>query len=125
MEALRDSIREEGYRNPIILYATGRGNFLSFGGSRIHAGRAVGVETIPAIVNDYCGRFEDSPEITLENFTSFFTDKPKFYEITEEGADYHYAIERKRRQDYDPAGFAWAGLDADFIDTDFPWINEG
>jgi len=125
MEALRESIRKEGYRNPIIVYATDAGNFLAFGGSRIHAGRDVGVKSIPAIVNDYCGRFRKSPKVTLENFTSWFKDPPKFFEITDKGADYHYALERKRRAEYDPAGFAWADPDADFFDINFPWIKEG
>ena len=125
MEALCESILEEGYRNPIICYATDTGTYLSFGGSRIHCGRKVGMEWIPAIVNDYAERFTDCPEVTEENYAQFFTDIPRYFEITEEGADYHYALERKRRSEYDPAGFAWSGEDAEFIDIHFPWVNEG
>jgi hypothetical protein len=125
MEALRDSLREEGYRNPIVVYATDNGNHLAFGGSRVHCGRDVGLGCIPAIVNDYCGRFESSPEVTLENFTDWFTDKPQWFVIDEYGADYHYALERKRRMEYDPAGFDWAKEDAAFLAIDFPWIGEG
>jgi hypothetical protein len=124
MEALRDSLRKEGYRNPIVVYATDNGNHLAFGGSRVHAGRDVGLGCIPAIVNDYCGRFEEYPEVTEENFRTWFTDEPNWFVIDEEGADYHYALERKRRMEYDPKGFAWAEEDAVFIDIDFPWVNE-
>ena len=124
MEALRESLREEGYRNPIVVYATDSGNYISFGGSRVHAGRDVGLRFIPCIVNDYCGRFEDSPEVTLENYGDFFRDKPKHFVIDEFGADYHYALERKRRVEYDSAGFAWAEEDAAFLAVDFPWLDE-
>jgi hypothetical protein len=125
MEALRESLRKEGYRNPIVVYATDNGNHLAFGGSRVHAGRDVGLRCIPAIVNDYCGRFEEAPEVTEENFCDFFTDPPKFYTVDEYGADYHYALERKRRAEYDDAGFAWADEDSLFIDIDFPWVKAG
>jgi len=124
MEALRESLKQKGYRNPIVVYAGVGGDYLAFGGSRIHAGRDVGLTTIPAIVNDYCGRYDDCPEVTLDNFTSFFIDKPKWFVIDDKGADYHYALERKRRMEYDPEGFAWAEDDAVFLDVDFPWVND-
>ena len=124
MKALRESLKNEGYRNPIMVYAGEKGNHLSFGGSRIHCGKAVGLTTIPAIVNDYCGRFDDCPEVTMDNYTSFFPDVPKWFIIDEEGADYHYALERKRRMEYDPAGFAWSGEDALFMKIDFPWVGD-
>jgi hypothetical protein len=125
MKALRESLEREGYRNPIVVYATDSGDHLAFGGSRVHAGRDVGLRCIPAIVNDYCGRYEACPEVTLENYASFFTDIPKYFIIDDKGADYHYALERKRRMEYDPAGFDWAEEDALFLDIDFPWIKEG
>ncbi len=125
MEALGDSLRKEGYRNPIILYATDTGNWLSFGGSRVNVGRKVGLTTVPCIINDYCDRFKDALEITEENFSSFFTDVPKWHVIDELGVDYHYAIERKRRAEYDPAGHAWCEPDAAFLKIEFPWIGEG
>jgi len=123
MGRLRESIRKEGYRNPIVCYATARGVFLAFGGSRVHAGRDVGAAGIPAIVNDYCGRFKDHPEITKENFTSFFTDKPAWFVIDDKGADYHYNLERKRRAEYDAAGFDWCEDITDII-VDFEWLKD-
>ena len=125
MEAMSESLRKEGYRNPVVVYASDTGNHLSFGASRIHCGRTAGLRCVPAIVNDYCGRFKESPEVTLENFTSWFTDPPNWFIIDEFGADYHYALERKRRMEYDPKGFAWADDEATFLDVDFPWIKEG
>jgi len=124
-EALGDSLREEGFRNPVVLYATSTGNWLSFGGSRVDVGRKVGLRTIPCIVNDYCGRFKEYPEVTEENFNSFFTDIPKWHVIDELGVDYHYAIERKRRSEYDAAGHAWCTGEEPFLAAEFPWIGEG
>lgn len=121
-EALRDSIREEGLRNPVIIYALEEGCFLSFGGSRLRAAIDLGLETIPAIVNDYADRFPDAPEVTIENFSTFFTDVPDYFEITDKGADTHYSLERNRRHTHDAKGMAWAG-DAEFIRQEFSWID--
>lgn len=123
-EALGKSLLVEGYRNPIIIFATKSGNWLGFGGSRVNVGRKVGLTTVPAIVNDYVGRFKDCPEVTEENFNSWFMDPPKWHVIDEMGVDYHYAIERKRRADYDPAGHNWCDTNSDFIRAEFPWILE-
>ena len=124
-EALGESLLKEGYRNPVILFATETGNWLSFGGSRVDVGREVGMERVPAIVNDYCGRFDNCEEVTEENFKSFFTDIPRWHVIDELGVDYHYAIERKRRAEYDPAGHAWCTGKEPFLEIEFPWIGEG
>ena len=124
MEALRESIREEGYRNPIIVYAGREGDHLAFGGSRIHCGRDLRLRSIPAIVNDYVGRYDDCPEVTLDNYAGFFTDVPRWFIIDDKGADYHYALERKRRAEYDPQGFLWSGEDASFIYDEFPWVHD-
>ena len=123
MEAMCDSIRAEGIRNPIVAYATDSGVYVSFGGSRVLCAREVGLDRIPCIVNDYAERYPLAPEVTEENFTSWFTDPPKQWEIGELGADYHYSIERKRRGDFDEAGMRWAG-DAAFIEAEFSWIGE-
>lgn len=122
-EALRESIKREGIRNPVVVYATIEGDFLSFGGSRLRAAREVGLEHIPALVNDYCGRYEDAPEVTEENVRSFFVDQPEYIEFTPTGVDTHYSLERNRRNHYDPAGMAWADGQP-FIAHEFPWIEE-
>ena len=120
-EALRDSIAAEGVRNPIVLYSTMEGCFVSFGGSRVEAARAAGLTSVPALVNDYTERFTNGLPVTPENVESFFTDVPEYIEFTSTGIDTHYSIERNRRDRYDPAGFEWAG-DAAFIAEEFPWI---
>lgn len=121
--ALRESIKREGIRNPIVLYAVEEGNFLSFGGSRLLAARDCELLYIPAIINDYCGRYDDYTEVTPENYGLFFTDKPEYVEFTDIGFETHYSLERNRRDDYDPAGMAWAEGE-DFIKTEFSWIKE-
>jgi hypothetical protein len=121
-EALRESIRSEGIRNPIVVYRLTEGYFLSFGGSRLRAAREVGLARIPALVNDYTGEVK-GPTVDAGNIAEFFTDPPSIVEWTDYGVDYHYGLERKRRDRYDPAGLEWAG-DADFLSAEFPWIEE-
>ena len=121
-EALRESIQQEGIRNPVIIYALKEGCFLSFGGSRLRAARDLDLDGIPAIVNDYVGRFATGEEVNGDNYSTFFTEVPRYYEFTQWGFDYHYALERKRRADYDKGGLEWA-KDAAFIDEEFPWVN--
>ena len=121
-EALRTSIQREGIRNPIIIYALEEGCFLSFGGSRLRAARDLDLDGIPAIVNDHVGRFAGGEEVNEDNFKNFFRDPPANFGIGDTGADYHYALERKRRDSYDPAGMLWAE-GAAFIDEEFSWIN--
>ena len=120
-QALRESIEREGFRNPVIIYSTSEGDFLSFGGSRLRAARDLQLESIPALVNDYSGRYSDCPEVTPDNVFDFFTDVPEFIEFTPTGVDTHYSLERNRRDHYDPAGIAWAE-GADFIDEEFSWL---
>jgi hypothetical protein len=120
-EALRESIREAGVRNPVIVYALAEGDFLSFGGSRLRAVRDLGLERLPALVNDYVGRYSECPAVTEENWQEFFTDVPEYLEFTPDGVDTHYSIERNRRDHHDPAGLEWAG-DAEFIAKEFPWV---
>jgi len=120
-EALRDSIAEEGVRNPVVLYSTVEGVFLSFGGSRVDAARAAGLTSIPALVNDYTERFTNGIPVTPDNVESFFTDIPEYIEFTSTGIDTHYSIERNRRHHVDPAGMTWAE-DAEWIAKEFPWM---
>jgi len=120
-DALRESIAAEGFRNPVIIYAADEGDFLSFGGSRLRAARDLGVDTIPALVNDYVGRYSECPLVTPENVHEFFTDVPQYVEFTPTGVDSHYSLERNRRDHYDPAGMNWC-KGADFINTEFSWI---
>jgi len=124
-EALAESIREEGVRNPILVWSLPEGTFLSFGGSRVRAAQRAGLETIPAIINDYTGQYADCPEVTEENLSYWFEDPPNTYEFGEYGFDYHYNLERARRANHDPAGFAWLeGEEPSWIRREFPWLIE-
>lgn len=124
-EALRDSIKAEGFRNPIVVYSLPEGVFISFGQSRLRAARDLGLERIPAIVNDYSERFVDGENVTELNWTTYFRDIPSHVEFTDNGFDYHYGLERKRRHMCDEGGLAWIpDRRADFLAEEFPWVNE-
>ena len=120
-EALRDSISKEGVRNPIIVYAFNSGDYLGFGGSRLRALREVGLTHAPAIINDHCGRYKDFIEVTSEGWQALFTDVPRYFEISADGVDTHYSLEKNRRNEYDSAGMAWRNGEP--LD-EFSWITE-
>jgi hypothetical protein len=123
--ALNEDISKHGVRNPILVWALPEGILLTFGGSRLKACREVGIDSIPAIINDYTGAFELSPEVRPDNWRTFFTDPPREVEFGEFGLDYHYNLERARRHDHDEAGFAWLeGETPPFIAREFPWVLE-
>ena len=123
-EALRESVRREGLRNPIVVYALPEGLFLSFGCSRLRVAQELGLPEIPALVVDYTGEFADAEEVTQANWQGFFRDPPRHFEFTSDGIDTHYSLERNRRAAYDAAGFAWCGgVEAEFIKDEFGWIN--
>lgn len=121
-EALSADVRANGIRNPILVWSLPEGIFLTFGGSRVRAAMQAGLETIPAIINDYTGDYATADSVTPENVESFFTDVPRDYEFGEHGFDYHYNLERARRANHDPAGFAWVEGDPDWIKKEFPWL---
>ena len=123
-KALEDSIREHGVRNPILVWSFGEGLFLTFGGSRVRACKSAGIEEIPAIINDYTGDYKESPLVTPENYSEFFTDVPRDVEFGPDGFDYHYNLERARRANHDPAGFAWLDEEPEWIAKEFPWLTE-
>jgi hypothetical protein len=123
MAALGESLKKEGYRNPVVLYSTPTGLWMSFGGSRIQAGRDAGLTHCKAIINDYTGEYSHCTLVTEANWSSFFTDVPRWHEFGETGFDYHYSLERNRRDTYDPAGFEWVG-DFDEIRHEFSWVKE-
>ena len=93
------------------------------------AAQRAGLPTIPALVNVGHGvrLTGDPPEVTPENVTEFFTDPPEWYEFTERGFEYHYSIEKNRRDHYDPAGLEWLStLDEDdksFLSEEFQWLK--
>jgi len=120
---LADSLRKDGMRNPIIAYSTPEGLYLSFGGSRASAARDIGLQAIPAIINDYTGEYDACESVDEENWTDFFMDVPQWHEFGDTGFDYHYSLERNRRDTYDPAGFNWID-DFGKIAHEFSWVKE-
>jgi hypothetical protein len=98
------------------------GLFLTFGGSRVQAALLAGLREIPAIINDYTGYYEAADTVTPENVESWFCDPPKDWEFGEHGFDYHYNLERARRHNHDPNGFAWVDGEPDWITEEFPWL---
>jgi hypothetical protein len=123
-EALAASVAKEGVRNPVLLWSLPEGLFLTFGGSRVRAAIAASVSSIPAIVNDYTDAYNACPEVTEANWASYFRDPPRDVEFGEYGFDYHYHLERARRANHDPAGFAWVEGKPNWIATEFPWLEE-
>ena len=105
-EALKESIQESGVRNPILVWSFPQGLFLTFGGSRVRAAKECDLQEIPAIINDYTGEYKDCPEVTEDNWYTYFTDVPSSYSFDDTGFDYHYNLERARRHNHDSAGLA-------------------
>jgi hypothetical protein len=123
--ALREDIRTNGVRNPVLVWSLPEGIFLTFGGSRVVAAIAAGLDTIPAIINDYTGEFAEEQLVTRDNYSSFFRDTPRTFDFGPDGADYHYHLERARRHEHDDAGLAWLeGTSPDWLSKEFPWISD-
>lgn len=123
--ALESSIRSEGVRNPILVWTLPEGTFLVFGGSRLRAAREAGLDKIPALINDYTGKYKLAPRVTPKNIKNYFKDPPREFDWTDDGVDYHYNLERARRHEHDTAGFAWLeGETPSFIAEEFPWLLE-
>lgn len=123
-DALRDSIASVGIRNPVLLWCISGELYLTFGGSRVRAALDLGLEFIPAIINDVSGCFAEYPLVTEDNFVSYFRDPPRDFTFNEDGCDYHYNLERARRDQHDPAGFNWIEGRPDWLLKEFPWVKD-
>ena len=123
-EALRDSVRLEGFRNPIIVWNVREGLHVQFGVSRLRVAQEEQL-MIPCIINDVTDEYDDCPQVHPSNWQEFFTDVPAYHVFNNDGSfDYHYSLERNRRNTYDPQGMAWAEPDAEFISKEFSWIDD-
>jgi len=121
--ALEESVKNEGFRNPILAYKCDGGFLLKFGNSRLQIARKLGIP-IPALVVDHTDEYADCPEVTMDNFHEFFTDVPKVFEIREDGTVNHsYNLGHTNQPNYDPAGFTWLGDDPDHVIEEFPQID--
>jgi len=123
--ALRENVKLDGFRNPILIYATPEGLLLAFGGSRLRVAKELNIN-VPAIIVDYVGVYGARELVHEGNYTEFFRDPPVLFKITEHGVDTHYSLERNRREFYDPAGMAWVKDhegSTEFLDEEFPWLS--
>ena len=122
--ALRKSLLEEGFRNPILAYECDGGLLLKFGNSRLMIAQDLNIP-VPAIVVDHQHRYEDRPEVTNENFAEFFTDVPRIFEISEGGrmVDHSFNLGRRNQHEYDPMGLEWLGEDEGEVLREFGIIN--
>lgn len=123
-ERIRQSVEREGFRNPILLYATApKVLLLGFGGGRLLAAQDLN-RCIPAIVVDYTDDYEGYIPVTPDNWQSFFTDVPEHFVFTDRGIETHYNLERMREGEADPAGLAWA-TEEDMKDIleESPWLK--
>ena len=121
-DTLRRSIEKEGVRNPVLVWSYPEGVFLTFGGSRVSAAIDCGLTEIPAIINDYTGDYSHGELVTPDNYHTFFTDPPRTFEFSEDGADYHYHLERARRHEHDEAGLNWLKDKPNWLAKEFPWV---
>ena len=124
-EALEADVRQNGFRNPILVYAVAGRLLLNFGGSRLRIAKRLDT-VLPAIIVDYDDVYKSYPRVTEDNYQSFFTDVPPRFEFTATGVVTHYSLERARRDEYDSAGFEWTKDidDKEFIEEEFPWLTE-
>lgn len=122
-ERIKESVRREGVRNPILVYITENDIILGFGGGRLAAAKDLGMPAIPAICVDYTQSLMGTP-VTEDNWRGYFNDPPQYFEFTEYGVLTHYGLERGRREDLDEAGLAWASdEDMEVLLRESPWLN--
>lgn len=123
-ERIKESVRREGIRNPLLVYRGSEGYFLGFGGGRLQAAIELGLHMIPCIIVDYTGE-QAGTEITPDNWADFFEDPPKHFVFTDYGIDTHYGLERGRRDEIDEAGLAWASADdMQILLRESPWLED-
>jgi hypothetical protein len=120
--AMVDSILTDGIRNPLLGYSFKEGLLLAFGAGRLKAAKEAGLTTVPMIVNDFTGEYDDYPEVTEENWTDYFVDVPITYEFSAKGFTYHYNMTKSTRTLDDPAGMAWYEGDENDFSDEFPYL---
>lgn len=71
---LMASVRQNGFKNPIIVWATKGDIRIHYGTSRVHVARELGI-LIPAVICDYDNRFPDYPRLrTIEEIADKWTN---------------------------------------------------
>lgn len=124
-DALEADIRENGVRNPVILIQVDQYLCVYFGGSRVRVCQHMDLDTIPAIITDYSGRWSAHPEVTPDNYEQFFTDVPAVFQFNNEGVETTYNLEKRNRHKWDNASFDWLeGEEPDWLKEDFAWLYQ-
>lgn len=89
-DRLADSIAQEGFRNPVLVWSLYEADYLSIGCSRLKAAHMLGLRHITALVNDFTGAYYNWTEIpkTLDDVRACFKDQPSHLCISNEGLVY-------------------------------------
>lgn len=78
---LEESVRREGFRNPVMCYEKRDERTFPYGGSRVWTAWKLRIP-VPAIVSDWVGTFKNFEQIfTLDQALSKFLDKPTVLEF--------------------------------------------
>lgn len=78
---LEESIKREGFRNPVMCYEKKGERTFPYGGSRVYMAHKLQIP-VPAIVSDWTGVFKHFELITtVDQALSKFTDKPTVLEF--------------------------------------------
>lgn len=118
MSRLRDSVRREGFRNPILVFRGDGNDRIPYGQSRATIAKQLGI-AVPAIVCDWTGASVGEPLRTLADVRSHFLDQPTVVEFTsaglniwgcrqvqleDEAADFFHESQIKRDRDRERRG---------------------
>ena len=121
--AMTASVKKDGIRNPLLGWCFEEGLFVAFGNGRLQAAKEAGLDTVPMIINDFTGEYDDCPEVTEENLYDWFTDPPITYAFRKTGFTYHYNLTPSTREVHDPSAIAFYDGDvSDFYD-EFPYLR--
>ncbi len=73
---LEQSVLEEGFRNPVLIYATESGNYVYYGATRTVVAKKHNL-ALPCVIADYAGKHTDGEELqTRDDIVSKFKDPP-------------------------------------------------
>jgi len=78
---LEESVKAEGFRNPVMVYEKPNERTFPYGGSRVYMAHRLQIP-VPAIITDWVGTFKDWELITsVKQALSKFTDLPSILEF--------------------------------------------
>lgn len=78
---LEESVRREGFRNPVMCYEKHDGRTFPYGASRVYTAVKLGI-AVPAFISDWVGTFKHFELITtVDQALTKFVDKPSVLEF--------------------------------------------